>query len=76
MAVDGNVSAAAQQFSETVRLNANFPLGHLNLGIALAKMKRIPEAMAQFEQTLRLDPKNQKAAEYLQALNKRPNRPY
>jgi len=39
------------------------------LGIALAKLGKIDDARTQFEQTLRLDPNNRKAAEYLQALH-------
>jgi tetratricopeptide (TPR) repeat protein len=42
----------------------------LNLGIALAKLNRLDEASAQFQETLRLDPNNRKASEYLEALRK------
>ena len=66
--IDGNLQSAAEQFSYAVRLSPNYPLGHLNLGIALAKLNRPTEAMTQFEETLRLDPNNQKATDYLRAL--------
>jgi predicted Zn-dependent protease len=46
-------------------LNPNFPVAHLNLGLALAQLGHLAEAELQFEETLRLEPTNSKAADYL-----------
>ena len=57
-----------------VRLNPSFPVAHLNLGLALVQLGQLDEAEQQFEETLRLDPTNSKAADYLaqtRALKKR-----
>ena len=45
-------------------------MAHLNLGVALFKLGRIDEAKAEFAETLRLDPQNLLAADYLRQLQK------
>ena len=67
-AFDGSLESAAEQFSQAAQLNPSYPLAHLNQGIALAKLNRPAQAIHQFEETLRLDPNNQKATDYLRAL--------
>ena len=51
-----------------VRLRPDFALGHLNLGVALARRGRLGEAQAQFYETLRLDPKNSSAQNHLDSI--------
>ncbi len=41
---------------------------HLNLGVALRQVGQTQDARAQFEETLRLEPGNKLAAQYLQGL--------
>ena len=48
-----------------VRLNPAFPTSHLNLGLALVRLGSLDEAESQFEETLRLEPGNSRAADYL-----------
>jgi Flp pilus assembly protein TadD len=43
----------------------------LNLGIALARQRRFADAVAQLHDTLRLEPKNRKAQEFLSAIEQR-----
>jgi len=43
-------------------------MAHLNLGVALVKQGDLENAARQFEETLRLQPQNPLAADYLQQL--------
>jgi tetratricopeptide (TPR) repeat protein len=62
---------ARVHFAEVVRLRPEYPLGHFNLAIALAKSGQTRAAAGQLEETLRLDPQNAKAAQYLKALHRK-----
>jgi cytochrome c-type biogenesis protein CcmH/NrfG len=55
-----------------LRLNPNYVKAHVNLGVALLKLGRAEEAVAQFDEALRLDPQNRQAVDFKQqALNSR-----
>ena len=56
---------ARAESEATVRLNPAFPTSHLNLGLALVKLGSLGEAERQFDETLRLQPGNSKASDYL-----------
>ena len=58
---EGDAGGAAAQFAEAVRLKPEFIEARLNLGIALANQHLDPQALDQFEEVLRRDPKNQTA---------------
>jgi len=47
-------------------------MAHLNLGVALFKAGRIAEARQEFATTLKLNPQNRLAADYLQELDRAP----
>ena len=49
-----------------VRLNPGYAKAHGNLGVALYKLGRAQEAVAQFDEALRLDPQNRQALEFKQ----------
>ena len=49
-------------------------MAHLNLAIALSKLGRFNDAAREFRETLRLDPENKKAQEYLGAIQTLPKR--
>lgn len=66
------IKEAQVEFEAVTRLRPDYANGHLNLGVALAKIGRINDARTQFMETLRLDPQNQKATQYLNALDQTP----
>jgi Flp pilus assembly protein TadD len=45
-------------------------MGHLNLGVALLKLNDPAGARQQFTETLRLDPANESARNYLASVSK------
>jgi predicted Zn-dependent protease len=53
-----NVEAAIKEFRELTRKDPYWPIGHNELGRALAKQNRIEEAMVVLREALRLDPEN------------------
>ena len=62
----GRTDEAIEQYMETLRLNPNFAPAHLNLAVALLKSAdRTPEAAAQLEAVLRLQPENEAARQLL-----------
>jgi Flp pilus assembly protein TadD len=56
------------EFEEVIRLRPDYVLAHLNLGVAYVRQGRVYEARKEFEETLRLDPQNQKARQCLETL--------
>jgi Flp pilus assembly protein TadD len=53
-----------------VRLQPQNAMGHLNLGVALLKLNDAEGARREFTETLRLDPGNTSARNYLAAAAK------
>ena len=70
LAARDRIKEAKIHFAEAVRLRPDFALGRLNYGIALAKDGQVAEAIAQMNETVRLDPSNNKAVEYLKMLQR------
>ncbi len=68
LALQGKFHEAGMEFEAVVRLRPDWAQGHLNLGIALARQGQIEEALAHFETTRRLEPQNQKAREFIEAI--------
>jgi tetratricopeptide (TPR) repeat protein len=62
------IQEAETAFAEVIRFRPDYVLAHLNLGVALARQGRVTEARERFRVTLRLDPENQRARQYLEAL--------
>jgi cytochrome c-type biogenesis protein CcmH/NrfG len=65
---DGDAAGAAAQFAEAVRLKPELVQARLNLGIALSNQHLNQQALDQFEEVLRRDPKNQIALTHAQIL--------
>jgi protein O-GlcNAc transferase len=61
LAAQGALSTAARLYLRALALDADFAEAHNNLGGALAAMGRAPEAMAAFEQAVRLRPRDRGA---------------
>jgi predicted Zn-dependent protease len=68
LAARNEIREAKAHFAEVVRLRPDYALGRFNYGIALAKEGRIEDAIVQLDETVRLDPGNTKAAQYLREL--------
>jgi tetratricopeptide (TPR) repeat protein len=66
------VQEAETAFAEVIRIRPDYVLAHLNHGVALARQGRGKEAAERFRVTLRLDPENQRARQYLEALEPGP----
>ena len=62
------MAKALAEFKEVTRLRPNYASGRFNYGVALAKAGAIADATLEFQETLRLDPKNAQARQYLQSL--------
>ena len=56
------------QLLEVIRLRPDYVMAHINLGVVLSKTNRLPQAIAEFNHALKLDPNNQTARSYLQSL--------
>jgi tetratricopeptide (TPR) repeat protein len=70
LGLEGNFAEAQAAFLAVVHFRSEDPDAHLNLGIALARQQKLDEAIAQFQKTLELDPRNQRAIEFIQAIRK------
>jgi tetratricopeptide (TPR) repeat protein len=68
LASDDRIQEAETAFAEVIRIRPDYVLAHLNHGVALARQGRVREAADRFRVTLRLDPENQRARQYLEAL--------
>lgn len=62
---EGNYAEAKAASGAAIRLNPAFPISYLNLGLAFTKLGDLHGAQHQFEETLRLDPGNARAADCL-----------
>jgi Flp pilus assembly protein TadD len=64
---------AEAQFAEVVRLRPDLAKAHLNLGVALAKQRKLNEALFEFKTAQKLNPTNEvarKNIEQIEALNR------
>jgi tetratricopeptide (TPR) repeat protein len=61
LAQQGNYSAARGQFDEALNSHPNYADGHVGLGVMLARMGRVDDAIAQFETALQIQPGNPSA---------------
>jgi len=52
----GKISEAAGHYEAVVQIKPNDPEAHNNWGVVLAQIGRKAEAVAQFQEALRLDP--------------------
>jgi tetratricopeptide (TPR) repeat protein len=68
MAFDGQAAEARKELEQVTRMRPEYAPAHLNLGVALQQLGREQDARTQFEETLRLEPVNKLAAQYLEAL--------
>ena len=62
---------AITHYMEALRLRPDYVSAHNNLGITLADQGRVDEAIHQFSETLRIDPRNAQAQHMLDELAKR-----
>lgn len=60
-----DVAGAIGAYRESLALDPANPEAHHNLGSAFARLGRWPEAIAEFEATLRLNPSSERAARHL-----------
>jgi tetratricopeptide (TPR) repeat protein len=65
---DGQAAEARKELEQATRMRPEYAPAHLNLGVALQQLGREQDARTQFEETLRLEPVNKLAAQYLEAL--------
>lgn len=68
LAFAGSTREAAAEFESVIQSNPNYPMAYLNLAVARFQQGRREEAVRLLEKTLRLDPKNERAAQYYQKL--------
>ena len=70
----GDIKKAAEYLEKAASLVPDDPGIHFNLGIALVKKGDIKSALFHFKKTLKLDPKNNIAAEILNSITSQPVR--
>ena len=68
---DGQAAEARKELEQVTRMRPEYAPAHLNLGVALQQLGQVQDALTQFEETLRLEPGNKLAAQYLEALRAR-----
>ena len=61
----GQINDAIREYAEVLRVNPRHTVTHLNLGVLLVRQQRLPEAIARFEDAVRLEPGNRTAQDYL-----------
>jgi Flp pilus assembly protein TadD len=66
----GEFAEAKTELETAVRLNPDFVMSHLNLGLALLKLREFDAAEQQFQETLRLEPGNKLAPACLAQLER------
>jgi Flp pilus assembly protein TadD len=66
----GQLEAGIRELREALRLAPADPVSHLNLAVVLAQNGQFPEARAEAEAALRLDPRYDRARQLLTALPK------
>jgi tetratricopeptide (TPR) repeat protein len=66
------IMEAEELCRKAITAHPDFVDAHFCLGIVLTQAKRIDEAQKEFEQVLKLDPKNERAKKNLEALQKLP----
>jgi len=71
LAFGGQAAEARSELEQVTRMRPDYAPAHLNLGVALEKLGQTQDALTQFEETLRLEPGNKLAAQYLEALRAR-----
>jgi tetratricopeptide (TPR) repeat protein len=71
LALQGKFQEAGTEFAVVVRLRPDRAESHLNLGIALARQGQFDEALAHLETARRLEPQNEKAREFIEAVQQR-----
>jgi tetratricopeptide (TPR) repeat protein len=64
----GRFEEAQAQFSEVVHTRPDFAPGHLNNGLALARLGKPDDALKELQTTLRLDPTNSMARQNLEMI--------
>jgi tetratricopeptide (TPR) repeat protein len=70
LGMHGRFAEAKTEFQKVVSLQPKFAMGHLNLGVALSKLNDPQGARREFAETLRLDPANKSARDFLAAVAK------
>jgi tetratricopeptide (TPR) repeat protein len=66
----GQIAEARAEFQQVVLLQPDFAMGHLNLGVALLKLKDPDGARREFNRTLQLDSTNKPARTFLATMDK------
>ncbi len=70
LGMHGKIAEAKAEFQQVVRLQPQYAMGHLNLGVALLKLNDAEGARREFNEALRLDPANKSARSYLASIVK------
>ena len=65
LAVAGDVNGAIREYVEVLKLNPRHAVSHVNLGVMLARMNRLDEAIERFEAAVQLDPNYKEARDCL-----------
>jgi tetratricopeptide (TPR) repeat protein len=68
--VRGMAGDAVQAYTRAIELDELFTYAYNNRGIAYHKLRRYADAIADFEQTLRLNPSLEKTQENLEAVRR------
>lgn len=68
LATQDKVAEAQAQFAAVLAARPEHVLANLNLGVCLARQKRFNEALKYFQETLRFEPGNKQAAQYVQMI--------
>ena len=59
---------------EAVRIDSAYTKARFSLGVLLVQQRQVEEGLVQFREVLRLDPRNQRAGEWVRRIEGQPGR--
>jgi Flp pilus assembly protein TadD len=69
LAAASDFSGAENEYAQVIQSQPAMALAHLDRGVMLARLGHMDAALQEFQETLRLEPGNQQARDYLKRVS-------